>query len=102
MAATSTLEKSTEFAGDYKLLRVTYTPTATSESVVITAATHGITEIMAVFPKLSNPPTNAGSACTNIYATFSGLTITVVTSNSSAAAATAWTGVTGELLIIGR
>jgi hypothetical protein len=103
MAATSTLEKSTEFAGDYKLLRVTYTPTAASELVVITAATHGITEIMAVFPKLQQPNTSgAAGACSLIYATFSGLNITCVTSTAAAAAATAWTGITGELLIIGR
>jgi hypothetical protein len=102
MAATSTKEMSTEFAGDYKIVRVTYTPTAASELVVITAATHGISEIVAVLPKLSNPPTNAGAACLRIYATFSGLNITCVTSTAAGLAATAWTGVTGELLVIGR
>ena len=101
MAATSTKEMSTEFAGDYKIVRVTYTPTAASELVVITAATHGISEIVAVLPKLQQPSTGA-IACNLIYATFSGLNITCVTSTSTGAAATAWTGVTGELLVIGR
>lgn len=101
MATTSTKQMSTEFAGDYKVVRVTYTPTAASELVVITAATHGISEIAAVFPKLQQPSTGAVT-CNLIYATFSGLNITCVTSTAAGAAATAWTGVTAELLIIGR
>ena len=102
MATTSTKEMSTEFAGDYKVVRVTYTPTAASELVVITAATHGITEIAAVYPMLQQPNVGGAVACTDIYATFSGLNITCVTSNAAGAAATAWTGITASLLIIGK
>jgi hypothetical protein len=98
MATTSTKVLATEFSGDYKIVRVTYTPTAASELVVITAATHGITEIVAVIPKL----TGANISCSNIYATFSGLNITCVTSTAAGAAATYWTGATGELLVIGK
>ena len=103
MAATSTKEMATEFSGDYKIVRVTYTPTAASEPVIITAATHGITEIAAVFGRLQQPST-AGTAtgAAVLYTTFSGLTITCVTSTAAGAAASAWTGVTGELLVIGR
>lgn len=103
MATTSTKVMSTEFAGDYKLVRVTYTPTAASELVVITAATHGISEIAMVFPKLQQPNTSgAAGNCFNIFATFSGLNITCVTSDAAGAASTTWTGVTAELLIIGK
>jgi hypothetical protein len=103
MATTSTKEMSTEFAGDYKVVRVTYTPTAASELVVITAATHGITEIAAVYPMLQQPTVGgAAGTCSEIYATFSGLNITCVTSTAAGVAATAWTGITASLIIIGK
>lgn len=92
----------TEFAGDYKLLRVTCTPAAASDTVTLTAAAHGISEIAMVIPKLNAPSTGVIGGCTDVYATFSGLVITVVTSTSAAAAATNWAGVTADLLVIGR
>lgn len=102
-AVTGTKALATEFAGDYKLVRVTFTPAAASDTVTLTQVTHGISEIAFVLPKLNNPNTGgAAGLCAEIYATFSGLVITVVTSSSAAAAATNWSGVTAELLVVGK
>lgn len=101
-AVTGTKALATEFAGDYKLVKVTFTPTSASDTVTLTAVTHGISEIAMVIPKLNNPNTGAAGACADIYATYSDLTITCVTSTSAGAAATNWAGVTAELLVIGR
>ena len=93
-----TLVKATEFAGRYKLLKITFTPGAASDTVTLTAATHGIGTILFVIPKLT---AGYDAALTNIFADFSGLVITVTTTASAGTAATDWTGATGELLVIG-
>lgn len=98
-AITGTLTNATEFAGDYKVIRLTIVPASASDTVTLTAATHGISEIMSVIPML-----NAGydAALAGIFATFSGLVITVVTTAAAGTAATDWTGATATLLVIGR
>jgi hypothetical protein len=98
-AATGTLAGKTEFAGDYKVLKITFTPTSASDTVTLTQATHGITEILYV-----NPTLTAGydAALAGVFATFSGLVVTVVTTAAAGTAATDWTGATAELLVIGR
>lgn len=98
-AISGSLIGSTEFAGDYKLLSLDITPASASDTVTLTAATHGITEIIAVIPRLT---AGYDAALANIFATFSGLVITVVTINASGTAATDWTGAAGKLLVIGR
>ena len=98
-AITGTLNGSTEFAGDYKLLSLDITPASASDTVTLTASTHGISEIMHVVPRLT---AGYDSALANIFATWSGLVITLVTINASGAAATDWTGAAGKLLVIGR
>lgn len=98
-AVTGTLVKTTEFAGDYKLSKITFTPLAASDVVTLTAAVHGITEILAVIPLLL---TGNDANLMGIIATFSGLAITVVTVGADGLAATDWAGATGVLLVIGR
>jgi hypothetical protein len=98
-AITGTLAGTTEFAGDYKVLKLTIVPTSASDTVTLTAATHGISEILYVIPKLT---AGYDAALAGVFATFSGLVITVVTTAAAGTSATDWTGATGELLVIGR
>lgn len=98
-AITGTLVKGTEFSGDYKILKITCVPTSASDTVTLTAATHGITEILAVIPSLT---AGYDAALAGIFATFSGLVITVVTTAAAGTAATDWTGAAADLVVIGR
>lgn len=98
-AITGTLAGTTEFAGDYKVLKLTIVPTSASDTVTLTSATHGISEILYVIPKLT---AGYDAALAGVFATFSGLVITVVTTAAAGTSATDWTGATGELLVIGR
>ena len=100
-AITGTLPSpgSTEFAGDYKLLKITCVPASASDTVTLSLATHGINEILAVIPNLL---TGQDAALSTIIATFSGLVITVLTYGEGGLAATDWTGATAQLIVIGR
>lgn len=98
-AATGTQTLITEFSGDYKIQRITFTPTSASDTVTLTAAVHGISEIGFVSAKLT---AGYDAALAGIFVTFSGLVITVVTTAAAGTAATDWTGATAELLVIGK
>lgn len=98
-AITGTLAGRTEFSGDYKILKLTIVPVSASDTVTLTLAAHGITEILAVIPSLT---AGFDAALAGIFATFSGLVITVSTTAAAGTVATDWTGATGELIVIGR
>lgn len=98
-APAGTLVKATEFGGDYKVVVVNFTPAAASDVVTLTAAAHGISEILAVIPLLL---TGNDANLMGIIATKSGLAITVVTVGADGLAATDWTGATAQLIVIGR
>jgi hypothetical protein len=98
-AITGTFAAATEFAGDYKLVKITCIPAAASDTVTLTLADHGISEILFVIPKLT---AGYDSALAGIFATYSSLVITVVTTAAAGTSATDWTGATAELLVIGR
>lgn len=98
-AITGTKVLGTEFGGDWKLLLLNITPAAASDTVTLTAAVHGISEIIAVMPQLL---TGQDAALQTILATFTGLVITVITETSAGGVATDWTGATARLWVIGR
>ena len=98
-AVTGTKALATEFAGDYKVVKITFTPASASDTVTLTAATHGISEIAFVIPKLT---AGQDAALAGIFATYSGLVITVVTTAAAGTPATDWTSATAELLVIGK
>lgn len=98
-AITGTKEMATEFAGDYKVVKISCVPASNSDTVTLTAATHGISEIAFVIPKLT---AGQDAALAGIFATFTDLTITVKTTAAAGTAATDWTGATAELLVIGK
>jgi len=98
-AITGTLVKATEFGGDYKVVKLTIVPAAASDTVTLTLETHGITEILAVIPSLT---AGYDAALAGIFATFTGLVITVVTTAAAGTAATDFTSATADLIVIGR
>lgn len=98
-AITGTKALATEFAGDYKVVKITCVPASASDTVTLTEATHGISEIAFVIPKLT---AGMDAALAGIFATYSGLVITVTTTAAAGTAATDWTSATAELLVIGR
>lgn len=98
-AITGTVVKNTEFSGDYKLVILSCIPASASDTVTLTAAAHGITEILDVMVQLK---TGYDAALQTIWATFSGLVITVVTETSAGGVATDWTGATARIWVIGR
>lgn len=98
-AITGTKALATEFAGDYKVVRLTCVPASNSDTITLTQAAHGIREIAFVIPKLT---AGYDAALAGIFATFTDLTITVTTTAAAGTAATDWTGATAEILVIGR
>lgn len=98
-AITGTLAGKTEFAGDYKKIYLDIVPGSASDTVTLTLATHGISEILSVQPQLT---AGYDAALAGIFATFSGLVITVVTTAAAGTAATDWTGAAGKLVVTGR
>lgn len=98
-ALTGTKVIDSEFSGDYKILIRTVVPGSASDTLTLVRATDKITEIVGVFPHLE---TGQDAALAGIFATFSGLVITLTTTAAAGTAATDWTGATARLLIIGR
>lgn len=98
-AITGTKAIASEFSGDYKLLILDIVPASASDTVTLTLATHGISEIVAVMPQLT---AGQDAALQTILATYSGLVITVITETSAGGAATDWANATARLWVIGR
>jgi len=89
----------TEFAGLYKLIVVAFTPSAASDTVTLTLASHGISTIKAILEV--RLLTGQDANLQTIYATFSGLDITVVSQDNTGGVSTNWDGATAELVILG-
>lgn len=98
-AITPTLGGKTEFAGDYKFIKITCVPASASDTLTLTLATHGISEILAVTGRLT---AGYDAELAAIRTTFSGLVITAVTRGADGLAASDWTGATATLFVIGR
>jgi hypothetical protein len=89
----------TEFAGDFKVLKITFAPESASDTITLSKATHGVDDIFFVIPKLT---AGYDAHLTNIFADYSDLVITIKTTLAAGTAADDWTGATAELLVIGR
>jgi hypothetical protein len=98
-AISDTIVKTTEFAGDYKIQILTATLTTASDTIVLTEAANGISEI-----KFADAHLTAGmdAECCAVQTSYSSLTITIVTKNAAGTASTAWTDTTVEVLVIGK
>jgi hypothetical protein len=99
-AITGTLAKRTEFGGDQKLYVITATVAAASDTITLTQATHGISEISGIVGVAITGGMDA--AFTNVQVSFSGLVITVVSVEYDGTAATDFTGTTISIGLVGK
>ena len=98
-AITGTLATKTEFGGDYALFKITCTPAAASDTVTLTLADHGIRTILGVIPQLI---AGQDANLAFIFASFSGLVITLTTYEEDMTVATDWTGASAVLWVIAK
>lgn len=99
-AITGTLAKATEFAGDYKLVTITATIASASDTITLTAASHGISEIAGIVGAVITGGLDA--AFTNIQVSYSGLVLTVASIEQDGSAATDFTGTTVAITVLGK
>ena len=99
-ALTPTIVKRTEFSGDYKILILTATPAAASDTVTLTDATHGLSEIVYADAHLTG---GLDANLTILQTSYSGLVITVKQLKADGAtAADDWGSAALEILVIGK
>lgn len=96
-ALTKTKVKLTEFGGDCKMYICTFTPASASDTITFVAATDKFRTIYGAFPHLE---AGYDAALMAIFATFSGLVVTVVTVGQDGLAATDWTGASARMILI--
>lgn len=98
-ALTPTKVGATEFGGDYKIVILTVTPAAASDTVTLTTANSDLSEILGVFAHLT---AGMDANLLTIHATFSGLVITLVTLGADGANASDWAGASAKVFVIGK
>jgi len=98
-AITGTKALLTEFSGEKKIVVVTATMAAASDTVTLTAAAHGITVVDAVFPFVTG---GFDAAFMHVEASATDNVITLTAEENDGTAATDFTGTTVSLLIIGH
>lgn len=94
-----TIVKTSELAGDYKFQILTATIESASDTIVLTEAANGISEIVYAKAHLT---AGADDLCQFLQTSYSTLTITIVSKGEAGTAATDWTGTTIEVLVIGK
>lgn len=99
-AITGTKTVLTEFSGEYKLLHLTATIASASDTITLTEADHGITEITGVVGAVVTGGMDDNFQ--TLQVSFSGLVITVVSKQADGAAADEFTGTTIALTVIGK
>lgn len=98
-AISPTIVKATEFSGDYKVLILTATPAAASDTVTLTKATHGISSIVYAHAHLT---AGLDANLTILQTSWSGLVITIKQLKADGATnADDWTSAALEILVIG-
>ena len=98
-AITGTLLYGGELAGKHKIVTVTAPVAATSDTITLTAATHGITAITAILGAVITGGMDADFA--NLQVSFSGLVLTVVTKQADGAVSDEFTGTTVSITVLG-
>lgn len=98
-AITGTVDVGTEFGGSHKLVTVTATVAAASDTITLTEATHGIKAITGIVGCVITGGQDA--AFTAVSASYSGLVITVTSVEQDGTAATDFTGTTVSVTVIG-
>ncbi len=85
-AVTGTLAVSTPLAAK-RIVTITGTLAATSDTITLTTATHGVRTIYGVW---GNIETGMGANFGTLQISYSGLVITIVSKNAAGADATSW------------
>ncbi len=98
-AITGTLVKRTELGGDHKIFVITAPIAATSDTITLTNATHGITTIIGIMGIVVTGGLDA--AFSTVQASFSGLVITVLSLKADGSAADDFTGTTVSVTVLG-
>jgi hypothetical protein len=99
-ALSPTIVKRTEFSGDYKILILTATPAAASDTITLTAATHGLSEIVYAHAHLT---AGLDANLTILQTSYSGLVITVKQLKADGStSADNWDSAALEILVIGK
>ena len=96
-ALTQTKVIDTEFSGDYKLLIKTVPVGSASDTLTLVQATDKVTEIAGAW---GNIESGLGANFASLQITFSGLVLTVVSTNAAGSNSTSWGTV--RLFIIAR
>ena len=99
-AITGTLAKRTELSGDYKIFVVTAVPASASDTITLTQADHGISEIAGIAGFAITG--GLDTALVTAQVSYSDLVITVVTKGQDGLAATDWTDAGISIGIIGK
>lgn len=99
-AITGTLAKRTEFSGNYKLFTITATLASASDTITLTAADHGISEIAGIVGVVLTGTPDANLLA--VAASYSGLVITVTSWNAAGTASTAWAAAGISITVIGK
>ncbi len=98
-AITGTLAGNTEFAGQRKVITVTATMAAASDTITLTAASHGgVTAINGILGVTVTGGMDADFQ--TVQASYSGLVITLTAKNGAGGAATDFTGTTVEVALL--
>ncbi len=87
-----------ELGGQHRLLVITAPVAASSDTITLTEATHGLTEIIAILGATITG--GADAAFQSIQASFSGLVVTVASFNEAGTAATDFTGTTVTIVLL--
>ena len=97
---TNDATKATTFSGEYKMLSMYNLAIASaSDTMTLTFAANGMSEIQNV---IVCPNAGMDAAFSAISAEFSGLVITIVSTEADGTASTAWTDTTCNLIVIGK
>lgn len=98
-AVTGTLAGNTEFGGAYKLITVTATIGSSSDTITLTAASHGgAKSIAGIVGAVITGGLDA--AFSYLQVSYSGLVITVASFEQDGTAATDFTGTTVEIAVL--
>ena len=98
-ALADTIVKTTEFAGDYKVQILTATLLTATDTIVLTAAANGISEIVYAKAHLTG---GVDTALCWLQTSWSSLTISIASFEQDGTVATNFTGATIEVLVIGK
>jgi len=94
-----TIVKTTELSGDYKIQILTATIASTSDTIVLTEAANGISEIIYADAHITG---GADADFCILQTSYSSLTITIKSLQADGAASDEYTGTTVEVLVIGK